>query len=500
MKIKLTIINLNLVAVLMVMALLLMGSDQAWSRRHKQLPQPTPTSAVPLYGEDASATIFPNDDDTRRPGSATQETKLNTEPIDQLQDLHNPIRVLIYQGSGSVKLRTVAEPSPSLYPASYRFDSDNLIIDGLLSEASECEIKLNSNGEIFSCAAGYVLQVRGTLYRGCIKVERDVDSFKLINYVALEDYLRGVVPKELLCNSLEAVKAQAVVARTYALARCFSNTTYDVDCGTRSQVYGGASAEAAISDRAVAETNGLVLTYHGKLANQTLYHSACGGKTESPLYVYGSYSEPYLMSVDCIDEQGVADCASSPYASWQVRWSKDELGQELSQYFGKKLGSVVGLEVVEQGPSGRVAKLKVHFENDSTMLLEYGAIRSALRFKDAAGNVRSLPSAKFSITEGLFESPEAKIAHSEQMTPIMGQVLNLVEAEKDLEEEIADLRQPDKQSNYVTLSGQGWGHGVGMCQWGAMGMAKRGKDYRQILARYFVDTRIDSLENLVLDK
>ena len=86
------------------------------------------------------------------------------------------------------------------------------------------------------------------------------------------------------------------------------------------------------------------------------------------------------------------------------------------------------------------------------------------------------------------------------MTPIMGQVLNLVEAEKDLEEEIADLRQPDKQSNYVTLSGQGWGHGVGMCQWGAMGMAKRGKDYRQILARYFVDTKIDSLENLVLDK
>lgn len=500
MKTKLTTINLNLVAALMVMALLLVGSDQAWSRRHKQFPQPAPTSAVHLYGEEAPTTVSPNGDDTRQPSSAPQSTELNSEFVDQLQDLHNPIRVLIYQGSSSVRLCTVAEPSPSLYPSSYRLDSDNLIVDGRLSEASECEITLNGSGEIFSCAAGYMLQVRGTLYRGCIKVERDADNFRLINCLSLEDYLRGVVPKELLCNSLEAVKAQAVVARTYALARCFSNKTYDVDCGTRSQVYGGASAEAAISDRAVAETMGLVLTYRDKLANQTLYHSACGGKTENPLYVYGSYSEPYLVSVDCVDEQGIADCASSPYASWQASWSKDELGQELSQYFGKKLGSVVGLEVVEQGPSGRVAKLKVHFENDSAMLLEYGAVRSALRFKDSAGNIRSLPSSKFTITEGLFKSPEAEITHPKQTVPIMGQVLNLIETEKDLEEEIADLRQPGKQSNYIVLSGQGWGHGVGMCQWGAMGMAKRGKDYRQILARYFVDTKIDSLENLVLDK
>ena len=496
MKTKLTIINLNLVVALMVMALLLVSSDQALGRRHKQSPQPVPTSAVHLYGEEASANVSPNGDEARQHNSAPK----GTESIDQLSDLHNPIRVLIYQGSGSVKLCTVTEPSPSLYPASCQIDSGNLIVDGRLSEAPECEITLNGNGEIFSCTSGYVLQVRGTLYRGCIKVEREANSFRLINCVSLEDYLRGVVSKELLCNSLEAVKAQAVVARTYALARRFSNKTYDVDCGTRSQVYGGASAEASISDKAVAETLGLVLTYRGKLAGQALYHSACGGKTESPLYVYGSCSEPYLMSVDCIDEQGMADCASSPYASWQARWSKDELGQELSQYFGKKLGSVVGLEVVEQGPSGRVAKLKVHFENDSTMLLEYGAVRSALRFKDSTGNIRSLPSTKFAITEGLFQSPEVENVHSEQTTPIMGQVLDLLETEKDLEEEIADLRLPKKQSNYIVLSGQGWGHGVGMCQWGAMGMAKRGKDYVQILARYFVNTQIDYLENLVLDK
>ncbi len=495
MKTKLTIISLNLTVALVVAALLLLGSSLAWSRHHRRLVQPLPTPAVQ---PNTSLLADPNSDTVRQEQSQGS-AESNKEGIAQLQDLRHPIRVLIYQGSASVKVRSAIEPSPALYPASCQWRNPNLLIDGCLSEVSEREIKLNGpSSELLSCTPGYVLQVGGVLYRGCIKVERDDACLRLVNYVSLEDYLRGVVPKELLCNSSEAVKAQAIVARTYALSRRFSDKTYDVDCGTRSQVYGGASAEAAVSDQAVAETLGLVLTYHGKLAGQTLYHSACGGKTESPLYVYGTCSEPYLVSVNCLDEQGVADCAASPYASWQARWSKDELGQELSQYFGKKLGPVVGLEVVEQGPSGRVSKLKVHFNNDSTVLLEYGAIRSALRFKDSVGKIRPLPSAKFTITEGLFESSEMKLMHSEPTTPILGQVLNLLGTEKALEEEIADLRQSQKLSDEVVLSGQGWGHGVGMCQWGAIGMAKRGKDYSQILARYFVDTQIDSLENLAL--
>ena len=132
------------------------------------------------------------------------------------------------------------------------------------------------------------------------------------------------------------------------------------------------------------------------------------------------------------------------------------------------------------------------------MLLEYGAVRSALRFKDSANNIRSLPSAKFTVTEGLFENPEIKPAHAGQTKPILGQVLDLLGTEKALEEEIVGLRQSQGRSDNIVLSGQGWGHGVGMCQWGAIGMAKRGKDYSQILARYFVDTQIDSLENLSL--
>ncbi len=481
MKTKLITINFCLTIAILAAILLWENSDIAWGRPHRLSPQPDPTPTLLFDSEKKQATVEQNG---------------CTDSIVQLQDLRYPIRVLIYQGGGPIRLRSAVEPSPALYPASCRIDSSNLVIDGRLSEASEHEVKLNGEEEIFSCASGYVLQVENTLYRGCIKIVRDGKCLRLINYVSLEDYLRGVVPKELLCNSPEAVKAQAVVARTYALARLYANKIYDIDCGIGSQVYGGASAEATVSDQAVAETAGLILTYQGKLAGQTLYHSACGGRTESPLYVYGSVSEPYLVSVKCVNAQGEADCAASPHSSWRASWSKDELGKELSQYFGKKFGAVAGLEIVEQGPSGRVSKLKVHFENGSAVLLEYGAVRSALQFKDEIGHRRSLPSAKFTITEGRFEDPKLNLTHSESSEPVLGQVLNLLRAEEASEEETAENCRVEKESESVVLSGQGWGHGVGMCQWGAMGMAKRGEGYVQILARYFVNTQIDSLENL----
>ena len=491
MKSKSTTIDICWAIAIALMVALLLSASKAWGRRHKQIPRPAPTPAVPLnVGVSEVQEALPS------VSSETAEIKGEAKPIAQLQDLHYPIRVLIYQGSGPIRLSSVTEPSSSLYPPSCQLNSPNLVIDGCLSENATYEVQLKcDNSEVLSCTSGRVLQIGRTLYRGCVKVERSNNTISLINYVSLEDYLRGVVPKELLCSAPEAVKAQAVVARTYAWARRSSGKTYDVDCSTASQVYGGASAEAAISDQAVVETAGQVLTYNGKLASQTLYHSSCGGRTESPLYVYGTVSEPYLTNVSCLNEEGQADCVASPHSSWQARWSKAELGQELSQYFGKNLPPVASLEVVEQGPSGRVSKLKIYFEDGSSTLLEYGAVRSALRFKDESGKIRSLPSAKFTIIEGCSKRAESKFEAIEQPEPVLGQILDLLGTEKALEKK-ADLASSTEQSDSVVLSGQGWGHGVGMCQWGAIGMAKRGADYFQILARYFVGTRIDSLEDL----
>lgn len=494
MKIKLIIIKTYSAVAVLLAVILFIGANRAWGGRHRPIPRPAPTPTVQWNSAGSEGEeIIPT------ATSETTEVRSKNELIDQLQDLHDPIRVLIYQGNGPIKINSVGEPSPSLYPPSCQLLSSNLIIDGLISQTSEYEIKLScDNGKIFSCTSGQILRVGQSSYRGCIKVECNNGSLYLVNYVSLEDYLRGVVPKELLCSASEAIKAQAVVARTYAWARRSSNKIYDVDCGTTSQVYGGASVEAAISDQAVADTVGQVLTYQGKLASQTLYHSSCGGSTENPLYVYGAASEPYLTNVSCTNEEGEADCAASPYSSWQARWSKTELGQELGRYFGKKFSPVAGLEVVEQGPSGRISKLMIHFEDGSSTLLEYGAVRSALRFKDESGRIHSLPSAKFTITEGCFKQSKPEWEHMQPTEPILGQVLDLLGTERALEEEIASLSSSADKSEFITVAGQGWGHGVGMCQWGAIGMAKRGESYLQILARYFVDTQIESLENLPL--
>ncbi|MGM9998713.1 MAG: SpoIID/LytB domain-containing protein [Candidatus Bruticola sp.] len=472
-------------------------------------PAPKPyTIITPEAAAESSSLTEKNGPDTSEGGATNQESAVeqldtsgvspHNERIAQLEGLSCPIRVLIYQGRGPVRVSLKPEPSPSFCPSAYQGGAD-LVINGRATGQSTAEIGQDeASAEIVSCASGFVLQIGSEAYRGCLKAERLSGSLYVVNYLSLEDYLRGVIPKELLCSAPEAMKAQAVAARTYAWARRSNNKVWDVDCSTNSQVYGGAAVETIQSDRATADTAGQVLTYNGRLADQTLYHSACGGQTESPLYIYGSESAPYLASVECVNEDGEADCSASGYYSWQARWSETELGQELSQYFGKKLGPVSGLEIAEQGPSGRVSKLRIHFQNGSTETLEYGAVRSAMRFKDASGRYRSLPSAKFVIVSGNYMQTEPKRQEFQEELPALGQVLNLLDTEYSTlnSNSEAPVVECEHEPGYIVVSGQGWGHGGGMCQWGAIGMAKRGQSYLQILSRYFTGTQVDTLENL----
>src|SRR5262249_42056820 len=133
--------------------------------------------------------------------------------------------------------------------------------------------------------AGTGIRVQGHRYRGRILVYlNDRGTLNLIDELPLEDYLRGVVPSEMgpeQYRQIEALKAQAVAARTYALRNLgeFAREGYDICATPRCQVYGGMDAEHALSDRAVAETAGQVLLYHGELVD-ALYSSTCGGHTE----------------------------------------------------------------------------------------------------------------------------------------------------------------------------------------------------------------------------
>jgi stage II sporulation protein D len=154
------------------------------------------------------------------------------------------------------------------------------------------------------------LRALGKRYRGRILVYlNDRGTLNLINELPVEEYLRGVVPSEMgpdQYRQLEALKAQAVAARTYTLRNLgeFAREGYDICATPRCQVYGGMDAEHALTNRAVAETDGQVLLYHGELVD-ALYSSTCGGHTEDVQVIFPLKSEPYLKGVPCMEEGSI---------------------------------------------------------------------------------------------------------------------------------------------------------------------------------------------------
>ncbi len=154
---------------------------------------------------------------------------------------------------------------------------------------------------------GDALSVDGATYRGLVEVRpNDGGTLTVVNVVNVEDYLRGVVPNELSPQGfphIEALKAQAVAARTYALRNRgqFRSKGYDICATPACQVYRGKSSEDALSDRAVEETRGIVASYHGDLIN-ALYTSTCGGHTEDGQNMFEGEVAPYLKGVRCTPE------------------------------------------------------------------------------------------------------------------------------------------------------------------------------------------------------
>ena len=142
------------------------------------------------------------------------------------------------------------------------------------------------------------LQLDGNAYRGALLVHRQAGKLTIVNRLPLDRYLRGVVPWEMPDDwHREALRAQAVVARSYALATLKPGTLFDLYADTRSQVYGGIRAEAATTNRAIGSTAGRVVSWNGRIAT-TFYHSTSGGRTVSNEEAWpGATPVPYLVSV-----------------------------------------------------------------------------------------------------------------------------------------------------------------------------------------------------------
>lgn len=289
--------------------------------------------------------------------------------------------------------------------------------------------------------------VEGKAYRGAIEVRAAQDGrVSAINVLPLEEYLLGVVPLEIGPRTEEemaAVEAQAVAARTYAVSRFGSHADmgFDLYGGVEDQVYGGLGVEREESTRAVRATTGKILLYEGEPI-RAFYHSTCGGRTAAVEEVMDRPPAPYLKSVSDRAPDGTDYCSASPRYRWTVRWTPSELDSvaraELAAHFrvsAASLGTIERISIVSRTPSGRVREL-AFLGAGSELVLSRLDIR------------RVLPD-------------EARILNS------------------------TDFAVAEREDGLVEIHGRGYGHGAGMCQWGAIGRARAGQTYETILETYY---------------
>lgn len=285
----------------------------------------------------------------------------------------------------------------------------------------------------FVPAQGDYLGVNGKRYRGQIEVlvNSGGGGLQVINYIPLESYLAGVVPNEVSpAWPDEALKAQAIAARTFALYKMSGRTQmdYDLDDSVSSQVYGGVDSEKKSTTEAVKATEGLVAVEAGKFI-AAFYHSNCGGHTANVKDVWGGGLD-YLSGVDC------GFCEQGPHA----RWSEELGGEELKQRLKKSLPnlqSVTGLDVKDRDSSGRVKTVQIRH----------------------SGGAEEIKAPVFRMLIG----PDCIRSTQFEILP---------------------------RGRSWQFNGQGWGHGVGLCQEGAMGMARNGYTYRDILRHYYPGAEI----------
>ena len=319
-----------------------------------------------------------------------------------------------------------------------------------------------SGGLVARSASSALVAYNGKHYRGELLFVPKDTGIVVVNRVRMDDYLRGVVPLEIGTRDSRdsaAVQAQAVTARSYAYVHIAAGSSrpYDVTASVSDQLYGGADAETAVSNAAVASTRGLVLQYGGRVVNAP-YHSACGGSTAGADEIWRSAAEPYLQRVsDEIPGTGRYYCDIGPRFRWTRTIDGATLREDIVRYLasytrtpGGYPGTPRDVEVDTRTPSGRVGTLKIATDRGN-YVLRGNDVRYVLRSAD--GEI--LNSTNFTV----------------ETTPA-----------------------PDGSIARVVMRGTGYGHGVGMCQWGAIGRARAGQDFREILRTYYPGTTVAAIE------
>jgi stage II sporulation protein D len=306
-------------------------------------------------------------------------------------------------------------------------NGNGLVVDGRRSRADQVEL-WGKNGEIV---------LNGMTLAGRVIVKRQNNRLLVVNELDLEEYIKGVVPFEM--NPAwhpEALKVQAIAARTYAVyqMRNGAKKEFDILASTKDQVYRGRGSSSAAVVRAVDQTRNLILTYGG-IPIFAAYHSTAAGPTEDAMNVW-SIDVPYLKGVECPFDM------DSPHYQWRTDVALPLLEQRLREE-GFPVGIIGSIDPVSFSRSGRVAQVRI-LHSDGELLLRGEDLRRVVGYTLLASTMFDF--------------------------------------------EVTGLQ--------VKFTGRGAGHGVGLCQWGAKELAERGYSAETILYYYYPGTDIRTLTSL----
>lgn len=360
-----------------------------------------------------------------------------------------------------------------------------------------------------------IIYVNDKAYRGIVVLQKkDKNRFLVINHVNIEDYLAGVLGREVSASwPRESLKAQAVAARSYVLYKKKEprDKDFDVYSTVMDQVYGGLQDESPQLLQIVRDTRGQVLTYKGDLV-KAYYHSTCGGHTEDGLEVFPG-DAAFMKGVPC------PYCKGSPGLSWDKEFTDTDFNNALRKS-NIISGDIMDIKVTRVDRSGRAAEISILSSegekklrgSELRMAIGPGQLRST-RFKMKVLEREEEEVPTFT-TRWAKRSPGGEIIPQTYYAGLFLTIFDSFPSSPTSQPGSLPLQQdarlepagtpPEvlstrletsmvKVATRFRFSGEGWGHGVGMCQWGAYGMASQGFDYAQILQFYYPETELSKI-------
>jgi stage II sporulation protein D len=354
-----------------------------------------------------------------------------------------PVRVAVIIDAAEVTLKIrggyhiYALPIPELLKEGQNVN--NITIKPTYSGISMGRDQLKIYGVKIKADDAADISINGRRFRGEMDIIRTEDvKLLVINHLDIEDYISGVLYHEIShWWPMEALKAQAIASRTFAIYKSLESKgkDYDLRSDIYSQVYGGKTSEKFRTNKAVESTAGEVLIYKREIL-PAYFHATCGGHTEDASLLWNTSIAP-LRGRPC------RYCARSPHFSWTKKIPLRAIEERLNKY-GYKIRDLKDIRTSSRDASGRI---KTVFIIDSL-------------------GKEKIPANKFRLAAGPndIRSTDFKV---------------------------------DINDGIAVFEGKGWGHGVGMCQWGAYFMAKRGLKAEDILGFYYPGTRIVNLKDII---